>query len=65
MDRPAQPTGLYSKLPAIYQQRSKEWAQFDGGAKNFVLRSALAALGSGSTLQTLAVPRFSEISERE
>ena len=56
MDRPGAADRAYSKLPAIYHQRTKEWAQFDGGAKDFVLRSALAALGSGSTLETLAVP---------
>ena len=56
MDRPGATDRAYSKLPAIYQQGRRESAQFDGGAKDFVLRSALASLGSGSTLETLALP---------
>jgi hypothetical protein len=56
MDRPGATDRAYSKLPSIYHQRRREFAQFDGAAKNFVLRSALASLGSGSTLKTLAVP---------
>jgi hypothetical protein len=56
LDRPGATDRAYSKLPAIYEQRSKERAQFDGAAKNFILRSALAALGSGASLKSLALP---------
>lgn len=56
LDRPGATDRAYSKLPAIYQQGSKERAQFDGSAKDVVLRSALAALGSGTSLESLALP---------
>lgn len=56
LNRPGATDRAYSKLPGIYEQRIKEHAQYDGSAKNFVLRSALAALGSGATLETLALP---------
>lgn len=58
MDRPGATDRAYSKLPVVYRQADKPLAQFDGSAKDIVLRSALAALGTGATLESLAVPQI-------
>jgi mono/diheme cytochrome c family protein len=51
-----EPNGGPSKLPALYHQRRREWAQFDGSVRNPLTRNAIAALGVGATPKNLQVP---------
>ncbi len=59
MNRPAMSDKAYSKLPTVYEQKNREWAQFDGSVKNPITRSTLAALSAGATVENLALPEIS------
>jgi hypothetical protein len=60
LDRPAASDHAYSKLPAIYSQANREWAQADGSVRNPQTRSVLAALAAGATINNLEVPPIQE-----
>ncbi len=44
LNRPGVEDAAYSKIPAVYHQGWKPWAQFDGSIRSPELRSALAAM---------------------
>ena len=56
MDRPAAQDWSYSKLPPIYHQDRRDWAQNDGSVRSALTRSVLAALAAGATVDNLVVP---------
>lgn len=51
-----EPTGGSSKIPALYRQDRRHWAQFDGSLGDPFLRNSLAALGVGASLDNLRMP---------
>ncbi|MBE9035099.1 c-type cytochrome [aff. Roholtiella sp. LEGE 12411] len=59
MDRPAASDKSYSKLPSLYEQENREWAQYDGSVRDRLSRSVLAALAAGATPNNLVVPEIS------
>jgi len=48
----------FTKIPAIFRQDDREWAQFDGGMRNLYARSALAAMTVGATPASMAHPEI-------
>ena len=56
IDQTPFPTGGSSKIPALYHQDRRHWAQFDGSLGDPYLRNSLAALGVGATLENLRMP---------
>jgi hypothetical protein len=44
----------FTKIPAVYQEDRREWAQFDGSIRDLNGRSALAAMTIGATAENLA-----------
>jgi mono/diheme cytochrome c family protein len=56
MDRPAHADRAFGKFPALYEQKNRDWGQFDGTVRNRVTRSVLAALAVGATLDNLMIP---------
>lgn len=59
MDRPAALDKSYSKLPSLYEQKNRDWAQYDGSVKDRLSRSVLAAVAAGATPDNLVVPEIS------
>ncbi|AFY47550.1 hypothetical protein Nos7524_1678 [Nostoc sp. PCC 7524] len=59
MDRPGASDKSYSKLPSLYEQKNREWAQYDGSIKDRLSRSVLAAVAAGATPDNLLVPEIS------
>lgn len=51
-----EPAGGASKIPCLYEQRRRQWAQFDGSLGEPNTRNSLAALGVGATLENLKIP---------
>src|SRR5205085_4816405 len=49
-----EPNGGASKIPALYRQEDRHWAQFDGALHDPVTRNSLAALGVGASLDNLS-----------
>ncbi len=58
MNRPAASDKAYSKLPAVYEQGNRTWAQFDGSVRNPASRSTFAAFSAGATVENLALPEI-------
>lgn len=56
IDRTPTPDGGSSKIPALYHQDRREWAQYDGSVRDPLTRNSLAALGVGASLQNLRTP---------
>ncbi len=56
IQRTPSPDGGSSKIPCLYQQEHREWAQFDGSLRDPITRNSLAALGVGASTQNLRVP---------
>lgn len=50
------PPGGASKIPCLYQQSRRDWAQFDGSLRDPITRNSLAALGVGASVYNLRVP---------
>jgi mono/diheme cytochrome c family protein len=50
------PDGGSSKIPCLYHQDHRVWAQFDGALGDPITRSSLAALGVGASVYNLRVP---------
>jgi hypothetical protein len=50
------PDGGASKIPSLYRQDRREWAQYDGSVHDPYLRNSLAALGVGASLVNLREP---------
>jgi hypothetical protein len=44
----------FTKIPAVYQEDRRKWAQFDGSIRDLNGRSALAAMTIGATAENLA-----------
>jgi hypothetical protein len=59
LDLPANRNHGFSKIPAVYQQDRRQWAQFDGSIADHHARSALAAMTAGGTVDSLASPVIS------
>ena len=55
IDQTPEPDGGSSKIPCLYQQQRREWAQFDGSLHDPTTRNSLAALGVGASLHNLKV----------
>ena len=49
------PDGGASKIPCLYEESRREWAQYDGSVRDPVTRNSLAALGVGATIYNLRV----------
>jgi hypothetical protein len=60
LDQTPNPDGGPSKLPCLYQQEQREWAQFDGSVRDPLTRNSLAAMGVGATAENLRVPDILE-----
>lgn len=56
LDRPAHADRAFGKFPALFEQKNRDWGQFDGTVRNRVTRSVLAALAVGATLDNLGMP---------
>jgi|CXWL01.1.fsa_nt_gi hypothetical protein len=56
LDRPAATDRAFGKFPALYEQKHREWGQFDGSVRSRVTRSVLAALAVGATQENLIFP---------
>lgn len=56
LDRPAATDRAFGKFPALYEQKYREWGQFDGSVHSRVTRSVLAALAVGATQENLVFP---------
>jgi mono/diheme cytochrome c family protein len=54
--RTPKPDGGSSKIPSLYGQAHREWAQFDGSLRDPLTRNSLAALGVGASIQNLQAP---------
>jgi hypothetical protein len=50
------PDGGSSKIPCLYNQEHRHWAQFDGALGDPITRNSLAALGVGASVYNLRVP---------
>lgn len=61
LDRPAT-TGDYAfcKVPTLYEQRNRDWGQYDGSIANRLSRSVLAAIATGATIENLIIPEVSQ-----
>ncbi|NMG06506.1 cytochrome c [Brasilonema sp. UFV-L1] len=59
MDRPAASDRSFSKLPSLYEQKNRQWAQYDGSIRDSLSRSVLAAVAAGATPNNLVVPEIS------
>jgi hypothetical protein len=46
------PDGGPSKLPCLYEEGRREWAQFDGSVRDPYTRNSIAAMGVGATAQS-------------
>src|SRR5258706_8745186 len=56
LQRTPTPDGGSSKIPCLYQQQRREWAQFDGSIRDPITRNSLAALGVGASIYNLRQP---------
>jgi hypothetical protein len=56
LDETPNPAGGSSKIPCLYRQDRREWAQFDGSVGDPILRNSLAALGVGASIYNLRMP---------
>lgn len=54
----ARPNRGFARIPPVWQQQRRDWAQFDGGIRDLNTRSALAALTIGATPENLAHPEI-------
>jgi len=59
MDRPATLDRGFCKLPVLYEQKDREWGQFDGSVRDRLTRSVLAAMAIGATMDNLAIDEIS------
>ena len=59
MDRPATLDRGFCKLPVLYEQKDREWGQFDGSVRDRLTRSVLAAMAIGATMDNLAIADIS------
>jgi hypothetical protein len=59
MDRPAMLDRGLCKFPVLYQQKGRDWGQFDGTVRNRLTRSVLAAMAIGATMENLSMPEIS------
>ena len=53
LDFPAETNHAISKMPAVFMQRYKNWAQYDGSIRDPVVRSAVAIFASGASIPAL------------
>lgn len=60
LDRPATSDHSFSKLPPVFEQRHREWAQVDGSVRMPLARSVFAVLAAGATMENLAVPTIQQ-----
>jgi hypothetical protein len=56
LDRPGAEDRSFSKLPPVYRQADREWAQFDGSVRDPLTRSVFAAVAAGATRENLVLP---------
>jgi hypothetical protein len=54
LSRPGSTMQVYTKIAPIYKEALLDWAQVDGGIRDIRIRSALAAMAAGATVQVLA-----------
>jgi len=59
MNRPAALDRGFCKLPVLYEQKDREWGQFDGSVRDRLTRSVLAAMAIGATMENLSMPAIS------
>lgn len=48
----------FVKFATVFEQESKEWAQFDGSIRKLYSRSALAAVSAGATIENISHPEI-------
>jgi hypothetical protein len=48
----------FVKFASVFEQESKEWAQFDGSIRKIYSRSALAAISAGATIENISHPEI-------
>jgi hypothetical protein len=49
---------VYTKIAPVYNEDQREWAQVDGSVKDLYVRSSLAALAAGATLDNMRLPEI-------
>jgi cytochrome c553 len=54
----SRPNYGYSRIPAVWQENRRQWAQYDGSISDLDARSALAALTVGATVENLGRPNI-------
>jgi hypothetical protein len=60
IDETPEPDGGSSKIPCLYEQHQRDWAQYDGSLRDPITRNSLAALGVGASIYNLRVPGILE-----
>ena len=60
LDFPAETNHAISKMPAVFMQKDKDWAQYDGSVKNGTLRSMIAVFASGTSIPALNDPQIAD-----
>ncbi len=58
MNRPGTSMSVYTKIATVYQERLREWSQFDGSIRDLNARSGMAAFAAGATPDNLAIPEI-------
>jgi hypothetical protein len=53
LNLPAKDNRGYSKIPAVFREGDREWAQFDGSVRDHHTRSGLAAMTAGGSVDNL------------
>ena len=56
LERPGSTMDVFTKVAPVFTEEMQTWAQVDGGIQDIRLRSALAAMAAGASLDILKVP---------
>ena len=64
LQRPGATMQVYTKIAPVFREALLEWAQVDGGIRDIRIRSALAAMAAGASVQVLAKPEVVKNIER-
>jgi mono/diheme cytochrome c family protein len=53
LNLPAKDNRGFSKIPAVFREKDRQWAQFDGSVRDHSTRSGLAAMTAGGSVDNL------------
>ncbi len=60
LNLPAATDRAYCKIPTLYQQKDRDWGQYDGSVYDRLTRSVLAAVAVGATRDNLTIDDISK-----